>query len=46
MGEAERRGISPEDFLPMEFFDVREEISPKAEIKTLVKWGGEEQQGL
>ncbi|GMH98013.1 hypothetical protein TrVE_jg4613 [Triparma verrucosa] len=40
MGEAERRGISPEDFLPMEFFDVREEISPKAEIKTLVKWGG------
>ncbi|GMI05352.1 hypothetical protein TrLO_g4119 [Triparma laevis f. longispina] len=39
MGEAERRGISPEDFLPMEFFDIREEVSPKAPIKTLVKWG-------
>ncbi|GMI39978.1 hypothetical protein TeGR_g11485 [Tetraparma gracilis] len=37
---ASERGMAPEDFLPMEFFDIREEISPKAPVKTLVKWGG------
>jgi hypothetical protein len=36
---ASNRGIAPSDFLPMDFFDIREEISPKAPIKLLVKWG-------
>ncbi|GMH50897.1 hypothetical protein TrRE_jg5136 [Triparma retinervis] len=38
--QIEARNLALEDFLPLEFFDVREEISPKAATTTLIKWGG------
>jgi len=37
--ESKNRNVSLEGLLPMEFYDVREEVSPKAPVQSLIAWG-------
>lgn len=38
-GAAKRRGIELSDLLPLDFYDVREEITPRAPSEILIRWG-------